>query len=115
MIPCCHGGPIMMVAHSWGLHSWVSGAAAVAVTGQLRNAMRTACQKLLTSQSAFTHWRLVILFLKQATLQVLHSWSPATASALNKGLAKQNKSLLNLTIAGSWTKGFYRSDADTAS
>lgn len=52
--------PIMMIAHSWGLHSWVSSAAAVAVTGQLCNAMRTACQKLLTSQSAFTHWRLVI-------------------------------------------------------
>ena len=67
--------PIMMIAHSWGLHSWVmiSGAAAVAVTGQLRNAMQIASQKFLTSQSAFTHWHLVILFLKQATLQILHS------------------------------------------
>ena len=36
-------------------------------------------------------------------------------SALNKGVARQNKSLLNLIIAGSWMKGSYRSDADTAS
>ena len=38
-------------------------------------------------------------------------------SALNKGVhvARQNKSLLNLIFAGSWMKGSYRSDADSAS